>query len=295
MNLSNWQSSGKYFTYKGKHQIFYQEAGSGEHLLLLHGFPTASWDWNKIWGRLKAQRFHLLAPDFIGFGFSDKPRSYAYSIMDQADVVEAFLAEKGVKQAHALAHDYGDTVMQELLARDIDRRKAGEEGVKYLSVAFLNGGLFPETHLARPIQKALLSPLGFILPWFMGKEKMRKSFQNVFGPDSQPTDQEIDEFWALIEYKKGKYNFHKLIHYMTDRINNRERWVACLQNAPMPIRVIDGAYDPVSGEHMVERYRELVPNPDTVLLPGIGHYPHTEDPEGVLRHYSKFLENIKAL
>lgn len=294
MDLSSWKSSGKHFTYKGKHQIFYQEAGKGEVLLLLHGFPTASWDWNKIWNRLLAHRFRLIAPDFIGFGFSDKPRDYTYSILDQADLVENLVGELRIKKAHVLAHDYGDTVMQELLARDIDRRKAGEEGVQYLSVALLNGGLFPETHMARRIQKLLLSRIGFVLTWFMGKEKLTKSFQEIFGPNTQASDQEMDEFWQLIEYKKGKYNFHKLIHYMTDRINNRERWVACLQNSPVPVRVIDGAYDPVSGAHMVARYRELIPNPDTVLLENIGHYPQTEAPEAVLKHYWEFLGSVMA-
>ena len=294
MDLASWKQNGNYFTYKGQYQIFYQEAGTGEPLLLLHGFPTSSWDWNKVWNKLRAQRFHLIAPDFIGFGYSDKPRGYAYSILDQADIVEELMEKMGIKQAHVLAHDYGDTVMQELLARDIDRREKGDEGIKYLSVVFLNGGLFPETHLARRIQKLLLSPIGFMLTWFMGKKKFHQSFDEVFGPNTKATQQEIDEFWELITEQKGQHNFHRLIHYMTDRINHRERWVKCLQDSPAPIRVIDGAYDPVSGAHMVARYKELVPNADTVLLENIGHYPQTEAPEAVLKHYWEFLEQIKA-
>ncbi|HBZ98771.1 MAG TPA: alpha/beta hydrolase, partial [Pseudomonas sp.] len=46
----------------------------------------------------------------------------------------------------------------------------------------------------------------------------------------------------------------------------------------VPMRVIDGAADPISGAHMVARYRELIPAPDTVLLEGIGHYPQVEAP-----------------
>jgi pimeloyl-ACP methyl ester carboxylesterase len=58
----------------------------------------------------------------------------------------------------------------------------------------------------------------------------------------------------------------------------------------VPLRFINGAVDPVSGAHMLERYLELVPHPDTVLLQGIGHYPHTEAPAQVLRHYIAFRE-----
>jgi len=77
---------------------------------------------------------------------------------------------------------------------------------------------------------------------------------------------------------------------MEERRQKRERWVGALRSTRVPLRVIDGPEDPVSGAHMVERYRELVPNPDTVLLPGIGHYPQVEDPQGVLRAFLDFHE-----
>ncbi|MEM6698837.1 MAG: alpha/beta fold hydrolase, partial [Bacteroidota bacterium] len=86
IDLKTWKASGKNFQYKNQFNIFYQEEGQGEAILLLHGFPTASWDWNKIWKSL-AVDYQLIAPDFIGFGFSDKPRKYNYSILDQADLV----------------------------------------------------------------------------------------------------------------------------------------------------------------------------------------------------------------
>ena len=290
--FSAWEKTGKYYTYKDQYKIFYQEAGSGTPLLLLHGFPTASWDWHKIWKPL-TQRYSLFAPDFIGFGYSDKPKSYHYSIHDQADVIEHGLATLNITEAHILAHDYGDTVLQELLARNIDRNNAGQQGFNIQSVALLNGGLFPETHIARPIQKALIGPFGFILPYFLYKNSVRKTFSQVFGKDTQASEQEIDEFYHLITYNKGKYLFHKLIRYMADRKEHRSRWVSALQNAPVPIRLINGASDPVSGIHMTERYRELVPNPDIVLLDKIGHYPQTEAPKAVLDAYLDFRSNLE--
>lgn len=291
MQFDNWKTSGQFFTYKNQFQIFYQEEGEGEFLLLLHGFPTASWDWQKVWEPL-SKKYHLLAPDFIGFGYSDKPKKYQYSIHDQANVVENFLKIKNVKQAHVLAHDYGDTVLQELLARDIDRRNAKKEGFQIQSVALLNGGLFPETHHARPIQKILISPIGGLFVNFLNRNLLKKSFDKIFGKDTKATDQEIDEFYDLMDHNGGKMIFHKLIRYMADRKQHRDRWVAALQNAPVPIRLIDGADDPVSGKHMTERYRELIPNPDIVLLDGIGHYPQTEAPEDVLKAYLEFREKV---
>jgi len=290
MTFSDWRANGQFFTYKNKYQIFYQTAGSGTPLLLLHGFPTASWDWHKIWQPL-SKHFQLIAPDFIGFGYSDKPKNYDYSIMDQADVAEKCLENFNVSEYHLFAHDYGDTVAQELIARMIDRNAAGNRGPKIQSVALLNGGLFPETHHARPIQKILLSPVVFLILPFLNENSIRKNFDRIFGEDTKATEAEIKEFFALIEEKSGKYIFHKLIRYMTDRKNHRERWVKALQDSPAPIRLINGAVDPISGIHMTERYRELVPNPDVVLLDKIGHYPQTEAPEAVLKHFLDFVNS----
>jgi pimeloyl-ACP methyl ester carboxylesterase len=284
-----WKSRGSVFKVAG-HDVFCITSvnSSKPALLLIHGFPTSSWDWQYIWEGL-SKDFFVIAPDMLGFGFSDKPAKL-YSIMEQADIMETVLAEFGVSRCHILAHDYGDTVAQELLARF----NQGATSCELMSVCFLNGGLFPETHHARPIQKFLLSPLGFIATRLMGKKSFNKSFCAVFGKDTQPTDAELDEFWKIILYKDGQLNFHRLIRYMSERKQFRERWVSALQMTAIPLRVIDGADDPVSGVHMTERYRELVANPDVVLLEGIGHYPNTEAPKDVLAHYMTFI-NEKCL
>ena len=56
-----------------------------------------------------------------------------------------------------------------------------------------------------------------------------------------------------------------------------------MQFTRVPMRLINGPLDPVSGEHMARRYLELIPNPDVVLLPEIGHYPQVEAPDLVLQ------------
>ncbi len=290
MQLNDWKNKGKYFDYKG-HQIFYVQAGqAAEHLVLVHGFPTSSWDWYKIWQPLVDQ-FTVTAPDMIGFGYSAKPKKYYYNIHDQASLHEALLTKLGITECHILAHDYGDTVAQEMLARFLDRESKGDQGLKIKSVCFLNGGLFPETHIPRLIQKLLISPLGSLVAGLMNQKRFNKRFSEVFGPDTQPSAQELHDFWHLIELNQGQKVGHKLIRYMTERKVYRERWVGALQKASIPLRVIDGPFDPVSGRHMTVRYQELVPNPDVVLLEnGIGHYPHVEDPEGVLKAFWEFIK-----
>ena len=170
----------------GDHTLAYWEDGAGEPLLLIHGFPTASWDWAPIWPAL-AQRFRLVAMDMLGFGFSSKPRPYVYSISEQADLYEALLAKLGIARCHVLAHDYGDTVAQELLARFEDRRASGAPGLALRSVCFLNGGLFPESHHPRPVQVALAGPDGEKISAALDETLFTRGFGEVFGPRTQPS------------------------------------------------------------------------------------------------------------
>lgn len=285
--LCVWRTRGQTFVFRGQ-TIRYWTAGQGEPLLLIHGFPTASWDWHFLWQPL-AQRYRVIACDMLGFGDSAKPVNHEYSLLDQAELQQALLAHLKVEQpVHVLAHDYGDSVAQELLARHYEGR------LDIASCVFLNGGLFPETHRPVLMQKLLLSPLGWMIGRAFSRDALVKSFQQIFGPHSRPTESEMDDFWSLVESNHGPRIMHKLIAYIPERRVQRDRWVGAMQRGEVALRVIDGEVDPISGAHMVKRYRELIPNPDTVLLPGIGHYPQTEAPGLVLKHYLEFRDQLAS-
>ncbi|WP_368074068.1 alpha/beta fold hydrolase [Shewanella sp. MEBiC00475] len=120
ITLSEWQQQGLFEQINGQ-QIFTRQAGSKQApvLLLIHGYPSASWDWEGMWHTL-TQHYNVITLDMLGFGLSDKPKDALYLISQQADIFQAFLHKLGVSEYHILAHDYGDTVAQELLARQVD-------------------------------------------------------------------------------------------------------------------------------------------------------------------------------
>ena len=128
MTLKNWKQKGSYSDYKSN-LIFTIDEGAGDVILLIHGFPTASWDWWQMWPQLTAS-YWVLTLDMIGFGFSAKPAKYLYSILDQADLIEALLAAKQIQSVKILSHDYGDTVAQELLARFNQRQEKQQGGLQ---------------------------------------------------------------------------------------------------------------------------------------------------------------------
>lgn len=293
--LAQWRAAGQRFDHRGT-AIFVREDGVAidqpASLLCLHGFPTASFDWFPIWGGLVSAFGHVLAFDMLGYGFSAKPAGQDYPITTQADIAEALLRDRGVRRVHLLAHDVGDTVAQELLARDTERRAVGDRSLEIVSCVLLNGGLFPETHRASRAQKLLLSRLGPLVAATVSEARFMPSFALVFGPQTKPTPEELKVYWSLLAHDNGHRRLHRLIRYILERRANRDRWVGALQRTLVPLHLVDGALDPISGAHMVERYRQLIPNPDVTLLPDVGHYPQTEAPEAVLDALLAFHQRL---
>jgi pimeloyl-ACP methyl ester carboxylesterase len=291
-SLSAWQAGGDFFQYRRfdvYYNIFYRD--SAEHseealakptLLLIHGFPTASIDWHGVWPALN-KYFRLITLDMMGFGLSDKPKDYQYGIHDQADIFQSLLNILGVTDYHLFAHDYGDTVAQELLARQSERKKVisdtADEG-RILSTILLNGGLFPETHRPVMMQKLLASSVGALLIKFYSFTKFQKTFKHIC---AQPISKnELSIYWQLLQHNEGTAVMPKLICYMQERKKFRSRWVGALENNRLPMRLIDGTADPISGAHMVERYKYLIDQPDVIELENVGHYPQVEAPQQVI-------------
>jgi pimeloyl-ACP methyl ester carboxylesterase len=288
-SIQEWQRSGQSFDFCGQ-SIFYQIQGKEDAptLLLIHGYPSASWDWHLQWPTL-IQKFRVITLDMLGFGFSDKPSSFPkdstlqYSIHTQANIISALLQKLSLTSVHILSHDYGDTVAQELLARSFHKEP---QAINILSLCLLNGGIFPETHQALFLQKILLSPLGPLVARLGTYKKFKKTFDYIC---EKPLDeQDISTLWDLVNFNKGKPVLAKLIGYMQERKKYRERWVGALQKTDIAIRLIDGLQDPISGAHMVKRYRELILNADIIELQGVGHYPQLEAPELVLESFLSF-------
>jgi pimeloyl-ACP methyl ester carboxylesterase len=293
--LERWKAAGRYFDYLG-FEVFYRNEGTGPPLLLIHGYPFNTWDWAPIWPTL-TERFTVIAPDMLGMGFSDKPGAYEYSVPDHADMHEALLAHLGVTSCHILAHDIGDSVGQEMLARhEFGQQSYGSLRIE--SVTWLNGGLFNETYRPRLMQKVLSrTPLGDLASHspnvLLSQRVLERTINELFGPHTQPSPRMHELFNQILDYNDGKRVTHKVGRFVNDRYLYRNRWVRAMRQTKVPMRMIDGPADPNSGRHMADRYRQLIPNPDVVMLDdGIGHWPQIEAPEAVLAALLEHIDRV---
>ena len=292
--LQAWKDRGRWCDYLG-FDAFYVREGSGPQLALIHGYPFSSFDWTRIWPAL-AERFELIAPDMLGMGFSSKPVRYLYSVHDHADMHEALLAELEVRNCHLVAHDLGVSVAQELLVR----YELGALPFKLESITWLNGGLFNESYTPRPIQKLLsTTPVGDLVARYgrvlLSDAVMDRALDEMFGPHTKPSQELLGQFHQIMDYNDGRRVTHKVGRFVVDRRHHRNRWVRAMRETKVPMRMINGPLDPNSGRHMADRYRELIPAPDVVMLnEHIGHWPQLEDPEGVTRYLLEFLGRARG-
>ncbi|XP_028398465.1 mesoderm-specific transcript homolog protein-like [Dendronephthya gigantea] len=298
--LRLWVQSGQFFLHGHDGQgikIFYKDVNGYGHkdkvLLLIHGFPTSSYDWNKVWEPLREKFGRLIAADMQGFGFSDKPKETNYTVKLQANMFEDLLTSMNVKEVNIIAHDLGLTVALELLARYEERKgkKMKHEGVNIISLCLTNGGLFPGYHFPRPIQKLLLYPwIGSLATRLANRYIFAKSFSAVFGPGTQPTQEELNDHFVGIRFKDGNLLHPNILGYIKERQIYQDRWVGSLQKTVIPVHFIYGPADPVNPPVFAKRFKEVIPQHGiTVLEENIGHYPHLEDPSQFMSAYNKFL------
>ena len=102
------------------HRIAFRRRGQGPTVLMLHGFPTWSYDYAEVADDL-ASDHDVITLDFLGYGASDKPNPYEYSVAESADVVEDLAAHLHLDSVRLVIHDYGGIVGQELIGRALGR------------------------------------------------------------------------------------------------------------------------------------------------------------------------------
>jgi pimeloyl-ACP methyl ester carboxylesterase len=252
----------------------------GRWLTMLHGFPTCSYDFAPIVEPLTDAGHRLLLFDFLGFGDSDKPRA-TYRYADQLAIVNTLWESHGVERTGVVAHDYGVSVAQELLAA---------HGQKLTRVAFMNGGLYSALHRPIAIQRALKAPvLGAIVARLSNERAFAQNMKSIFSNEHQPSGDELHQLWLGVKRRDGHRNYHRLIKYIDERRQNADRWAAALERTDRPLQFVWGDADPISGEHMLAEVRRRLPRARIESRADVGHYPQLEDPDWVAGNLRDFL------
>jgi pimeloyl-ACP methyl ester carboxylesterase len=276
--VADWESRGSYRMFHG-HETFTMDvppSGAEDHepLLILHGFPTCSFDFRDVLGTLAANRRVLLL-DMIGYGLSAKPDT-RHTMNMQADVVQAFLADRGVSRFALLSHDMGDTVGGELLARHAE----GGWPVEITRRVITNGSIYIEMAHLSTGQEMLLSLPDERLPETIGTDgsAMKTGLAATFSKHSSVDDSELDAAWELISHRGGHRLLPRTIRYIEERRQSQARYTGAIESHPSPLAIIWGADDPIAVVAMASRLHEARPDSSLRILHQVGHYPMVESP-----------------
>lgn len=278
--IAGWESLGARHNLLG-HGVFAVDLGPAgterlEPLLVIHGFPTSSFDFAELAARLAEHRRVVLV-DLLGYGLSDKPDVH-YTMALQADLVVALVGELGIDRLALLTHDMGDTVGGELLARtaegswsvDVTRRVV-TNGSIYIDMAHLTAG-----------QQLLLSLPDEPIDETMAPSREALGASLVATLSATHADADLSAHAELVVHGGGNRMLARTIRYIEERRANERRFTGAIESHPSPLGIVWGPEDPIAVAAMAEHLGSVRPDATVTWIDGAGHYPQIEEPDAYL-------------
>jgi len=296
--LLSWKESGSFISYGPfGHQLFVKQIGNpaapyDKTLLLLHGFPESSYSYHLVLEHLFTKFDRIILFDMLGYGLSDKPTSgYTYSLFEQADTAFAVWQHFGITGGHLLAHDMGDSVATEILARHEQNIMPSWFSDGLQSITFTNGSMVLDLAELRITQKILLSSFGPTLQKAISFKLFNQKIKSAHGND-RLSSQEINSLWEANTFQDGHRKTYLTIKYLNDRKRfEKTRWLPALGQTKLPIHLCWGDADNVARVEMAHYLKNNVCQYATLtIMEGLGHFCQLGSPEAwseyVLSFYS---------
>lgn len=285
--LAAWRDRGRWLEIFGL-RIFTCTAGPEEAppLLVLHGFPTHSYDFHKVLPAF-AEGHRVVVHDHPGFGLSDKPERWSYSLVDQAEVALAVWRELGIRRGHLLGHDYGTSVATELLAR----RERGLLPVGFDSVTLSNGSVHLRLAKLKLSQRLLRNPVtGPLFARVVNRSFFDRRIRSLFAEPGSVPEEEMAALWAGVAREGGVLRAPAVSSYLGDRLRFEKRWLPPLERLDLPAHVVWGRHDPIAVPTIAERLAAEIPGARLTWLEEAGHYPMLEAPTAFAHAVLGFLD-----
>jgi pimeloyl-ACP methyl ester carboxylesterase len=227
--------------------------------------------------------------DFPGFGFSDKPERYSYSLFEQTDVVEALCERLGLDRPHVVAHDMGVSVACELVARRQRKLLKGD----LASLMIMSAGVYDDLAKITTSQKVLLTPLGAA---FGGLGIGAVFRQQIARTLMRPVESEqLDAMWEQILYLDGHKRLSQVASYLRERTRFEDRWISALRTSEnLPLHLLWGNRDPTSTIEIAERLAHQIPGTELTRLFRVGHFPPIEAPAETANAITSWLDRVES-
>jgi pimeloyl-ACP methyl ester carboxylesterase len=293
-----WRASGKYFTWKSSLaenqgravQVFYTCAGDAAKpaVLMVHGFPTSSFDFRSVIGELQAD-FHICALDFPGYGVSDKPGDgYRYTLADDAQLLWHFVTEVApMKEFVLFSHDRGDSVALNFL----QLYQAAANPPFRISYQFLtNANMYLPLANLTEFQKRMLDPAtsgAAVKSVSAGLLAVGMGATN-YTPPLKPDDPEVRALAFQFAFENGVGVIPATIQYLNERRKMEVSFLETLAKSTVPAAILWGAHDMVAPVRVADYVWDTALKTRKAagaywLMPCGNHYVLHDQPEAIAR------------
>jgi pimeloyl-ACP methyl ester carboxylesterase len=250
--------------------IFYREAGpkDGPALLLLHGLPSSSRMFESLFSRL-SDRYHLIAPDYPGFGHSDwpDPKQFAYTFDHIADIMNHFTEALGLSRYTLYMQDYGVPVGFRMALAHPERLEAliVQDGVAH------NEGLGPNWKTRREFWKDRVANEAALRTNLLSLQTTKTRHVGD-DPNVELYDPDLwtDEYAFLNAPGQAQIQSDLFYDYRTN-VDAYPKWQAWMQKTQPKLLIIWGRHDLSFDRGEPERYRKDVPKAELHVLDA-GHF-----------------------
>jgi pimeloyl-ACP methyl ester carboxylesterase len=250
--------------------IFYRETGPKDAptILLLHGLPTSSRQFEPLFARL-SDRFHLVAPDYPGFGHSDwpDPKKFSYTFDHIAEVMTHFTEAIGLSRYTLYLHDYGGPVGFRMALAHPER----VEALIVQDAAGHNEGLGANWKTRREFWKDRAANETALRTNLLSLQTTRTRHVGD-DPNAERYDPDLwtDEYYFLNQPGQAEIQSDLFYDYRTN-VDAYPKWQAWMQKTQPRLLVIWGKHDLSFDPGEPERYRKDVPKAEVHVLDA-GHF-----------------------
>jgi len=269
-----------HYFHTGKTRMHYIDEGAGEPLLFVHGTPSWSFDFRHVIRELSSS-YRCIAVDHIGFGLSDKPREYDYSVQNHSATLQKFILQKDLHNLTLVLHDFGGPI-----GFDAALRLPG----RIQRIVFLNSWLWDSSEDAAykkmlPLLRSPLLPLlyrwfnfsaRFVLPASFGEKKITPHIL-----------QQYTRAFAGRNQREGTLAFARSL--LNDQPWFETLWQRREILAGKPVLLVWGMKDPVIGVQHLQKFRSGFPGADVLEIASAGHFPQEEEPAQLSAALRAFL------
>ena len=273
-------------------KLAYREAGDPNNttLVLLHGFPTSSHMYRKVLTTL-SDEFHLVAPDYPGFGDSDfpDPNTFNYTFDELANHTNALIESLGIKQYVIMMQDYGGPV---------GFRLATSHPERILGIITQNANAYEE---------GLGEGWGAIKAlWANRNETTEQALVGALSLDglqwqythgTRNPEQVNPDNWNLDFLRMQRPGAHQahfdLFYDYQNNVSLYPKWQAYMRDHQPPLLVVWGKNDVYFPEPGAEAYKRDIQQVDYHIY-DTGHFALEEDGEDIIGKIRIFMRNIKS-